>query len=496
MAPVSFGRRIRELAELHPDAPALVIADLGGNERVVSWAELDRRADQMAALLAGRGVEAGSMVAVAMANSPEHMMATVAAWRLGACVLPLRYDLPDWERNRLLAVADPAVVVGDWPLPGHAVVTTAELDETASLAAGPLPDYVADPAIAIATSGSTGQPKLIVSPGPGTYDSDVPAYQTAQRMGSGPGQVQLVPAPLYHTNGFRISHGALDRDELVVLMERFDAALCADLIERHRVTTVTMAPVMLLRLARLPGIEGRDLSSLRSVLQGAGPCPPWLVRFWIDLVGPERFFISYGASERVGVTFLAGDEWLEHPGSVGRGLSTEVRILDDDGRQVPTGEVGEIFLRQTTDGATGCVYLGAPAAKRTADGFTSVGDMGWLDDDGYLYIADRRVDMIVSGGANVYPAEVEAALLEHPGVADCGVVGLPDDEWGSRVHAVIEPADPESPPSEDELRRHCRERLAAYKVPKSWSVTDRLPRTEAGKLNHSALAAELGGAAR
>jgi bile acid-coenzyme A ligase len=309
-------------------------------------------------------------------------------------------------------------------------------------------------------------------------------------MGSGPGQVQLVPAPLYHTNGFRISHAALHRDELIVLMQRFDAALCAELIERHRVTTVTMAPVMLLRLARLPDIEQRDLSSLRSVLQGAGPCPPWLVRFWIELVGPERFFISYGASERVGITFLRGDEWLEHPGSVGRGLKTEVRILDDDGRELPAGEVGEIFLRQTDD-AGGYVYLGAPPAKQTSDGFTSVGDLGWLDHDGYPYIADRRVDMIVSGGANVYPAEVEAALLEHPGVADCGVVGLPDEEWGSRVHAVVEPADPSAPPSDDDLRRHCRGRLAAYKVPKSFSLVDRLPRTDAGKLNHSALAARL-----
>lgn len=446
----------------------------------------------MARLLADHGAGQGSMVAVALPNSPQHMMVTIAAWRLGACVLPLRYDLPDWERTRLLAVAAPSVVVGDWPLGDLPGVSSAQLDDAGRALAEPLPDRTADPAIAIATSGSTGQPKLIVSPGPGTYDPDAPTYQTAQQMGSGPGQVQLVPAPLYHTNGFRISHGALDRDELVVLMERFDAQLCADLIERHQVTTMTMAPVMLLRLARLAGIEGRDFSSLRSVLQGAGPCPPWLVRFWIDLVGPERFFVSYGASERVGVTFLRGDEWLAHPGSVGRGLNTEVRILDDEGLEVATGEVGEIFLRQTTGPtAGGHLYLGAPPAKQSEDGFTSVGDMGWLDEDGYLYIADRRVDMIVSGGANVFPAEVEAALLEHSEVADCAVVGLPDEEWGSRVHAVIEPADPKAPPSTGDLRRHCRERLAAYKVPKSFSITDRLPRTEAGKLNHAAVAAQV-----
>jgi bile acid-coenzyme A ligase len=491
MAPVSFGRRLAHLAERHPDAVALVFADTDGTETALRWGELDQRANQTARLLQRRGVSGRSLVVVALPNSPEHMIVTRAAWRLGACVLPLRHDLPAWERNRLLEVADPAVVVGDAETDGRPALRAEELEAARSLDPGPLPDAVADPAVAIATSGSTGRPKLIVSPGPGVYDPEAPTYQSAQRMGSGPGEVQLVPAPLYHTNGFRISHGALDRDEVVVLMRRFDAALCADLVERHRVTTMTVAPVMLLRLARLPGIEERDFSSLRSVLQGAGPCPPWLVRFWIGRLGPERFFVSYGASERVGLTFLRGDEWLEHPGSVGRGLDTEVRILDDEGRDLPPGEVGEIFLRQTRDQPTGYRYVGAPPAKTTPDGFTSVGDMGWLDADGYLYIADRRLDMIVTGGANVFPAEVEAALLEHPGVADCAVVGLPDEEWGSAVHAVVEPADHEAPPTEDELRRHCRERLAAYKVPKSFSVTRRLPRTDAGKLNHSALAAEL-----
>lgn len=492
MAPISFGRRIAQLAQRHPEDRALVFAELDGTETPVAWTELDRRADQVAHLLEHRGVQQGSMVTVALPNSPEHMTVTIAAWRLGACVLPLRYDLPEWERNRLLEVARPTVVVGDWPLTEQSTVSSADLETSRTIPPEPVPDRVADPAIAIATSGSTGLPKLIVSPGPGVYDPDLPTYQSAQRMGSGPGQVQLVPAPLYHTNGFRISHGALDRDELVILMRRFDAALCADLIERHQVTTVTMAPTMLLRLARLPGIEHRDFSSLQSVLQGAGPCPPWLARWWIDRIGPERFFVSYGASERVGLTFLRGDEWLAHPGSVGRGLGTEVRILDDTGRELPPGQVGEIFLRPTDTRPGGHIYVGAPPAKQTPDGFTSVGDVGWLDEDDYLHIADRRVDMIVSGGANVFPAEVEAALLEHPAVADCAVVGLADEEWGSRVHAVVQAADPTAPPMEEELRRHCRDRLAAYKVPKSFSLTAALPRNEAGKLNRSALAAELG----
>ena len=492
MAPISFGRRTAQLAELHPDEPALVFADTDGSEQVVTWAELDARANQLARLLAAQGVRPGAMVAVALPNSPDHVAVDIAGWRLGACVLPLRPDLPEWERRRLLDVASPAAVVGDWPAEGHTAIGAAELEWSRSLSADAVEDHVPDPAFAIATSGSTGRPKLIVSPGPGVYDADAPTA-LQQGMGVARRPVQLVPAPMYHTNGYRICHLALDRGELVVLMARFDAAQAAALIERHQVTSVTMAPVMLLRLARLEGIEGRDLSSITSVLQGAASCPPWLVRWWIERVGPEHFFISYGASERVGLAFLRGDEWLAHPGSVGRGLNTDIRILDDDGKALPAGEVGEIFLRQTSEEPSGYFYVGAPPAKQTPDGFTSLGDMGWLDEDGYLYIADRRVDMIVTGGANVFPAEVEAALLEHPEVADCAVVGLPDEEWGARVHAVVQPRHPAHPPAQEDLRRHCRERLAAYKVPKTVSWMSPLPRTDAGKLNHGALAAQLTG---
>jgi bile acid-coenzyme A ligase len=197
------------------------------------------------------------------------------------------------------------------------------------------------------------------------------------------------------------------------------------------------------------------------------------------------------------VASCRGDEWLAHPGTVGRGSSTEIRILDPDGRRaLEPGEVGEIFLRSTAGfvaaGATAFEYVNAPPPPRTDDGFTSIGDLGWLDEDGYLFIADRRVDMIVTGGVNVFPAEVEAALTEHPGVADAVVIGLADREWGRRVHAIVS-LDP-SPAGDGldpiRLMAHCRERLSGPKVPKSIEIVDRLPRTEAGKLNRQDLAAE------
>jgi bile acid-coenzyme A ligase len=303
--------------------------------------------------------------------------------------------------------------------------------------------------------------------------------------------VHLVASPLYHTNGFVLGQSALLQGDTVVLMERFDAGRAVDLIERRRVTVATMVATMLARVMRLPAIESRDLSSLRYVRAGGAPCPAWLARRWIDLVGPDRFLIGYGASERIGGTTITGREWLDHPGSVGRPVDAEVKILDDDGTLAAPGEVGDIFLRAVGEPDwPPFEYRGAAAPPTSPDGFISVGDLGWVDDEGYLYIADRRADLIVTGGANVYPAEVEAALSEHPGVADVAVIGLADEEWGRRVHAVIQPVDWDSPPSSDELRAHCRSRLASYKVPKAFELQRLLPRTDAGKINRGELGLE------
>jgi len=484
---VSYGRQVTLLAERHPEDTAIVHVAPGGSERRVPWGELERRANQVARLLEERGVAQGDTVAVALVNSAEHFFCTLAAWKLGATVLPLRWDLPPWERDRLLDLARPVAVVGAWE---DAAPGTLGLDDVASSASrdhDPLPERVPDPARSIATSGSTGRPKLIVTPGPGTMALD-PTAGATDAMGVRDRATQLVISPLYHTNGFACLNGLLVAQTLVV-MERFDAALAVDLIERHGVNTAITVPAMLQRMAEVPDVKERDFASVDSILCGGAPLAPWVVREWIDLVGPEHFFFSYGGTEGIGLAMVRGDEWLRHEGTVGRPVGCEVRILDADGREVPAGEIGDVFLRREDQTPT-FAYVGAPAPRRTDDGFTTFGDVGRVDEDGFLYIADRRVDMIVSGGANVYPAEVEIAVSEHEGVADVVVVGLPDREWGHRVHAIVEPLDAAHPPSAEELRDHCRARLAAYKVPKSVEIVGAIPRSAAGKVNRSALVAE------
>ncbi|HLN17241.1 MAG TPA: AMP-binding protein [Acidimicrobiales bacterium] len=488
---VSYGRQLSLLAGRFEDETAVVHVSPEGEERLVSWAELERRANQVARLLAAQGVGQDDIVAVALPNSGAHFFSSFGAWKLGATVLPMRWDLPAWERDRLLGLARPAAVVAEWDDGPANLVTLADLDASRSLEADPLPDRVADPARAIATSGSTGSPKLIVTPGSGIVNAD-PTADATKELGLRDRATQLVMSPLYHTNGFACINGLMNGQTLVV-MERFDAALAVDLIERWKVNTTIAVPTMLQRIAQLPDVRSRDFSSIDSVLYGGAPVAPWVVRVWFDLIPPEKLWFAYGGTESLGLAMAHGGEWLEHEGTAGRPVGCEVRILGPGGEELPTGEIGEIFMRRL-DGSKTFDYIGA-TARTTEDGFGTFGDLGRVDEDGYLYVADRRVDMVVSGGANVYPAEVELLLTEHPGVGDVVVVGLPDEEWGQRVHAVIEPADPAHAPTEDDLRAFCRERLAAYKVPKSFEFVERVPRTAAGKVNRSAIVAERTGAA-
>ena len=488
-APVSYGARLTQMATERPGETAFVLVAQGGDEDHVSWRQLDEASNRVARMLDEHEVGPGSTVVTALPNSVAHVVAMYGSWKAGACVLPLRSDLPEWERDRVLDVARPTVVIGDWPGVSASPVLSSAALEAADHAAAPVADRTACPAKAIATSGSTGTPKIIVLGDPGAAVTGAGYGAHGEFLGHRDGQVQLVPAPLYHANGFYVLQFGLFGAQRIILMERFEAGLAVELIERHRVNTFAGVTIMLQRMAREPGIHRRDLSSLESVLHGGAPLPEWVARTWIELVGPDHFFVSYGSSENAGIALANGQQWLDHPGTVGRPFHTEARILDDDGADQPPGQVGEIYLRWADPGAKSFEYSGQVQARRTADGFSSLGDLGWLDGDGFLFLADRRTDMIISGGANVYPAEVEAALSEHPGVVDVVVVGRPDPEWGARVHAIVQLREDEGTVAAEDLRAHCRDRLAAYKVPKTFEFTEELPRSVAGKLRRSALSA-------
>jgi bile acid-coenzyme A ligase len=484
--PISCAAAIVERGRQQPDEVVYWHAPIGAPEQGITWGELARWSGHLALELAQRGVGAGDRLAIGLRNSPAFVASAFAAWRLGAVPVPVRWDLPAWELERVHEVIGAPVNLGPDDL--------AWIDETGQRPGEPdLPEAPVSPNIhGICSSGSTGLPKVILSKQPAIV-SEVFGTPIAASWAPIPRpQTILVLAPMYHVNGFVTLYNMFCGDRAVVL-EKFDAARIVDLIEAHKVTTFTATPTMLKRIADVAGIEERDLSSIEWVLQGAAPMPPTLVERWIELIGSERLIMAYGMTEGLGTTAIRGDEWLEHRGSVGKGRSnTELRILDSDGNDLPAGEVGDVFLRSPMYG--GSVYLGGAALLRgTDDGFQTAGDMGYLDDDGFLYLVDRRVDLIVSGGANVFPAEVEAALIDHPAIADVVVIGLKDEEWGRRVHALIEAKDPSAPPTRDEIVTYAKSRLAAYKVPKSIEIVDEIPRSAATKVSRGALVDARGG---
>ena len=479
-----YGQRLSDLAAATPDEVVLTFVPREGDPVPLTLAQLDATACRLARAMAARGVALGDRVALELPNSITLVAGAFAAWKLGAIPVPMRWDLPEWERQRLLDVVAATLVVN-----GDSVDALA--GEAAGESSEPLPVALSPGVNGICSSGSTGTPKVIVSRLPALWTEAISTpFMAAWRPVPRPQRI-LVPAPLYHTNGFATLAFILGGDRLV-LLEKFDAELVLDLIERHRITTFTATPTMLQRIAQVPEVEKRDLSSIDWVMQGAAVMPPALMRTWFDLIGAERVVIAYGMTEQLGLTALRGSEWLEHPGSVGRGFrETEIKILGEDGKELPVGEVGDVYLRSPNTGLY--EYLGgAPLLPVNADGFSTGGDVGSLDADGYLVIVDRRVDMIITGGANVYPAEVESALSEHPAIRDVVVLGIKDPQWGRRVHAVVETLQHAGEITEADVIAFAKSRLAPYKVPKSVEFGE-IPRSAATKVSRSAMVAQRGG---
>jgi long-chain acyl-CoA synthetase len=296
--------------------------------------------------------------------------------------------------------------------------------------------------------------------------------------------VTAVVGPVYHSAPNTHAIFSLRVGATVHLMPRFDPEGLLALIERERVTHLHLVPIMFERLLKLPPEVRRryDLSSLRFVVHAAAPCSPSTKQTMIDWWGP-LIHEYYGSTEVGPVTFLTAEEWLEHPGSVGRRMDgADVRILDDDGNELPAGGVGEIVAGSTT-GSNDFTYHRDEGKRRAADrnGLFAPGDVGYFDEHGYLFLCDRKIDMIISGGVNIYPAAIEAELHKHPAVADCAVFGIPDDEFGEAVHAVLQ-LRPGEAVSEDQIRAFLRERIAGYELPRSVEFRDELPREDSGKI--------------
>ncbi len=476
MPKMSYGRAMAWLAERDPDGVAI----LHENESLTRGA-LEQQSNRLARAYAELGVCEGDLVTLALPNGIEFFTACLASWKLGATPQPISAHLPELERRAIIDQVDPALLLGvEAGTYGERPTLPAGYLPSDTLPEGPLPDRVSRNVRAMTSGGSTGRPKVIIDITPALCDPEV--AENDMRVGG----TTLVPGPLYHSGPLITAWQALLSGGRIVVLSRFDAALCLQLIERHRVDWVLFVPTMMQRIWRMPAEERErwDLSSLRVVMCSGAASPVWLKRAWIEWLGPERIHEAYGGSERIAGTRISGHEWLAHPGSVGKPTdSRKIKILDPEGKECPPGQLGELYMMPADGPASTYRYIGAEPTV-TADGWESLGDMGYLDEEGYLYLVDRKTDMIVSGGANVYPAEVEAALDAHPAVQSSAVIGLPDDDLGQRIHAIIEA---QTALSDADLRAHLEQHLVRYKIPRSFEYVKQPLRDDAGKVRRSAL---------
>ena len=483
--------------------------------RAIAVPELAQRAARAASGLRSLGVGESDTVALLLRNDFPFLEASLAAVLAGAFAVPLnwnnkpnelRYVLDDCRAKVIVGHADLLAAAGD-SLPQDTPVLTVETPPEVRSAYG-IPDAAgrvptgasewdpwlagfppwttpprADRSSMIYTSGTTGRPKGVRRAPAGPEQLAATRQLFAETWGFHPEMRTAITGPLYHTAPNAYALTAVNLGATAVLQPRFDAAELLALIERHRITHMHMVPTMFVRLLKLPEAVRRrhDLSSLKWVIHAAAPCPPDVKQAMIDWWGPI-VHEYYGSTEAGLVTFVTAQEWLARRGTVGRPTPTAtVRIYDDAGNVLPPGQTGTIYMRQHA--VTDFTYHGLEDKRREVEraGLITCGDMGFLDEDGYLYLSDRKIDMVISGGVNIYPAEIEAELVNLPGVQDCAVFGIPDAEYGERLAAIVQPM-PGARLTVAEVQDHIRRRLADYKVPKLVEFRGDLPREDSGKI--------------
>ncbi|WP_280243020.1 AMP-binding protein [Nocardia abscessus] len=457
---LSLGQRISELAERHPERIAVVAVDAHtGDIEQSTWAALDRQTAHVAARLAA--AEDGIPVWLTITNALPDIVLLLGALRAGLLVAPLNATVPAAERERYVDAVRTAF--GD----GTALTDLLDVREGPSAPPEPLGG-----GWILLTGGTTGVPKPILGPEPPRWNPARGAPLSLQRARWRPGQVQLVLGPLHHAAPFTsFLDGVLSGNTLVVA-NGYYPELLFELINRFHVEWLQLAPVHMTMAEPLLGEY--SMNSLRAILHTSAPCPHRTKLAWIGALGPERVFEMYGATEGIGTTLCDGSEWLARPGTVGRGFLTRIRIADPSGRALRPWEVGEVWMRTVGNAA-------APGSSVRSGGYRSVGDHGYLDSEGFLFLRGRGDDVVIVGGENVYLGEVEAALLRHPAVADAAVRAVEDEVYGVRLAAdVVLRAGCHTDTAA--LKRHCREQLPEYKRPRSYRVVAELPRNAAGKL--------------
>lgn len=481
---VTPGKQLQNIAAVKPLEPALVYVLRDGGNKIVSWQELHVYSNKLAWYMLDKGLTEKSKVLVAYPNCIEHIIANFAIWKIGACYVPVSSKMPESELVEVVKIVKPPITFFDTCVMGcdncisrenfYAVIEN-------------YPEHMPKDTVAIPnkinmSGGTSGVLKLMQQNFPSGHNC-LSLQSWFSMSGQDFNQRTLLTGALFHGAPHTAATNALFAGGTLYMTESLRPEAIVSCIRDCEIEHVQMVPTLMYRILKIEGLKKSYFDSLKALYHTGGYCSAFLKQKWIDLTSAEKIYELYSMSEVIGMTFIRGDEWLQHRGSVGRPLKGLVSIRDEDYNELPPLVVGEIYMCNL--GMPNNVeYLNAKPLEAKEGGYKSVGDLGYLDADGYLYFVDRRNDMIVTGGENVFASEVENVLIMNDDVLDTVVIGIPDEEWGRRIHAIVESKEGIT---EAQLKRFMEKFLPNYKIPKTFEFIKEIPRKESGKVNRKEL---------
>lgn len=480
---VTPGKQLEYVSGCKPCSDAVIYIDKEEKVSTITWQQLHIQSNKLAWNMMEKGVGAGAVVLVSLPNCIEHIISIFGIWKTGACYLPISHKTTETELAEICRIISPSAAISDLDIPGGIYRLSTGM-VYAAMEGQPEempPDVAANPNMISLSGGTSGKLKFIrQNVACGLSDSILKNWFDMSGMDFE--QRQLLVGPLFHGAPHTAAVNGLFIGNTLVMPRNLCPVNIVKLIKEYQIEFIQMVPTMMSRISKLPDIKKEDFASIKALCHTGGYCSSYLKQLWIDLLAPEKVYEMYSMTEIIGLTCIRGDEWLEHMGSVGLPAGTgKISIRDEQGRELPPGEMGDIYMTAPSESLV-TEYINQEPLEVKNGGFRSVGDIGYVDKDGYLYFSDRRSDMLVTGGENVFATEVETALLRHERVMDAVVIGIPDEEWGRRLHAVVEAV---SEIKEDEIKEFLGKYLLPYKIPKTFEFVKHIMRGDNGKADRN-----------
>lgn len=478
---VTPGKQLEYISNVKPNETAIIYIDKEDNVKNITWKDLHIYSNKLAWYLIKKGFGKGKVAMVSFPNGIEHILSTLAIWKTGGCYMPVSCKITDTELKKICKIIKPSVSFIDKEMPCKTeIINIDSIIDICKDESEKMPkDVEANPNMISPSGGTTGDFKFIKQ-NMASGMSDEIIKNWFKMSGMEFEQRQLLVGPLFHGAPHTAAFNGLFVGNTIIIPRNLRPEKIVEYIKKYKIEFIQMIPTLMNRIIKLQDFNKEDFKSIKALHHTGGYCSPYLKEKWINTIGAKKVYEMYSMTEAIGITYIRGDDWLNHYGSIGKAFGdSKISIRDEKGNELGPNEVGEIYMT-SPDNYCMTEYINHKPLEVKDGGYRSVGDFGYLDEDGYLYFSDRRSDMLVIGGENVFATEVETVLTSNEKVVDAVVVGIPDEEWGRRLHAIVQKKEEIT---ENELIEYLKKNLLPYKIPKNFTFVNCIPRGENGKLN-------------